>query len=65
MGGGHSDPASTQNDGVNITTTSGGHSANKYEHITVTGGKATQGATSTGAHVTVGVSATVPIPAML
>ena len=64
MGGGHSHPQSTQNNGVTITTTSTGDSHNSFNNITSGGGDTHQGATSTGATVKTGVKVTA-VPALL
>merc|ERR1719263_886586 len=64
MGGGHSDPQSTQNNGNTITVNSSGHSRNNIHGISSGGGSSTQSGSSTGAGVTTKVSATIPAEAL-
>ena len=66
MGGGHSDPVSIQNDGINVSGTYSGDSHTTISHITSGPTSNTQTAKSKGSKTGVTVNATVPLaPALL
>ena len=61
MGGGHSDPKSVQNDGITLSGNYTGHAVTNYDNLHTGPDGNTQHATSTGAHVGVGISASIPV----
>ena len=65
MGGGHSQPVSVENDGINISGNYGGNSQTNYSNISTGGSSSDQSASSTGAGVKAGVDVKVPIPTLL